>query len=91
MGKMTYDEMNFERCKALDERNALRKQNAILVKALKEIKLSAENNIEDNQAEVDSHGDLAFNYSSGTLERFIKTINKALKEKAIKRPIQWEK
>ena len=86
MKQMTYDEMNFERCKAQDERNALRKQNAILVKALKEIKFSAKFSIKSNQEMVDGREDDAFNYSTWNFESIIKTINKSLKEKAIKQP-----
>tara|TARA_Y100000593_G_scaffold80033_1_gene149229 strand:+ start:247 stop:594 length:348 start_codon:yes stop_codon:yes gene_type:complete len=89
MKTMTYDEMNFERCKALDETNALRKQNAILVKALEEIKLCAEDNIKCNKEMAEGRDEEAFNYSNGTFEEFIKTINRALKEKAIKKEINW--
>jgi len=48
--------------------------------------LSAKFSIKSCQDMVDGSEDDAFNYSTWDFESIIKTINKSLKEKAIKQP-----
>lgn len=79
---MTHQEMNFERCQALDKAKELRKQNAELRKVLKSIKTLSkdciDNNIEINISMEGEDGG-SFTYSNVILEMIIKRINKALK------------
>ena len=85
---MKKEEMNFERCQALEEIRNLRKQNAILVKALKDISDDCRFQMEDNismNISFESEVDGSFAYANGGFLSIIKTINKALREKAIKK------